>query len=107
MQRLTVFLHLAVAALGLALGFFVPSSWKLPLFFAALGLTVTTVIAAHSYPDSKARSRAGTAAMLFFSLLLVAPGGAIRRGQAPLYFMLALLFTLAYVGGLVLSPHVA
>jgi len=107
MKPRDAFLHLAVAALGLLAGLFAPSAWQLPIFFVALALTVASAIAAHAYPDSKARSRAGTAAVFLLNFVIGGPGGQIKRGQGPLYFTLALLFTISLVGGLTLAHNAA
>ena len=107
MSLTAVFLHITLAVSGLLLGVFGPPGWQLPIFFAAVALTVAAVIAAHTYPNPKTRSRAGAAALFVASLLLVGPGGQIHRGRGSLYFTLAFLFTLAFVGGLALARYAA
>lgn len=107
MKLRVVLLYVAVAALGLLLGRFVPPAWQLAIFFAAIAFTVATAIAAHSYPDPKVRSRSGAAALFIVALLLIGPGGEIKQGRGPLYFALSMLFTVAFVGGLALAHSAA
>ncbi len=103
MKLLRLLFHIGAAALGLLLGFFVPTSWQLPIFFCALALTAVSAAAAHTHYDPKAQSRAGAVVLLLVTWLVAGPAGELNRGRGPLYFTLALLFMCAYVGGLALA----